>query len=87
MASSEKDEVLMQSDTQSQSLGWNMDSRFDAFVSRTQSASISIPMNSVDSYESETNLVGYTGRPRSERKAPLIQVSIYYIYLDYRPFL
>jgi len=37
----------------------NVDSRFWPFRSRTQSASISIPVNSMESYGYETNLVGY----------------------------
>ncbi|KAJ4838571.1 hypothetical protein Tsubulata_040250 [Turnera subulata] len=75
MAGYEKDEVPMLSDTHPQLLDEHVDSRFQAFASRNRSASISIPMNSLESYETETNLVGYTGPLRSERKAPLVQMS------------
>lgn len=75
MAGYDKDEVPMLSDTHPQLLDENVDSRFREFVSRTRSASISIPMNSLESYEPQTNLVGYTGPLRSERRAPMIQMS------------
>ncbi|KAG2667835.1 hypothetical protein I3760_15G133000 [Carya illinoinensis] len=73
MASFEKDDVPMLSDTNGHSLNDNADSQFRGY--RTRSASISIPMNSVESYESETNLVGHTGPLRSERRTPFIQMS------------
>ncbi|KAF5469278.1 hypothetical protein F2P56_013362 [Juglans regia] len=73
MASFEKDDVPMLSDTNGHSLDDNADSQLRRY--RTRSASISIPMNSVESYESETNLVGHTGPLRSERRTPFIQMS------------
>ncbi|XP_048226748.1 probable cyclic nucleotide-gated ion channel 20, chloroplastic isoform X3 [Ricinus communis] len=75
MASYDKDEVPMLSDVHPQLLDENPDSRFQAFVSRTQSASISIPMNTMESYGNEANLVGYTGPLRSERRAQMNQMS------------
>ncbi|KDP45796.1 hypothetical protein JCGZ_17403 [Jatropha curcas] len=75
MASYDKDEVPMLSDVQPRLFDENVDSRFQAFISRTRSASISIPMDSMDSYENEVNLVGYTGPLRSERRVPMIQMS------------
>ncbi|GLU18420.1 hypothetical protein SLE2022_347240 [Rubroshorea leprosula] len=68
MAGYDKDEVPVLSDD-------NPDSRFQTFLSRTRSASISIPMNSIESYESTANLVGHTGPLRNERRIPLIQMS------------
>jgi cyclic nucleotide gated channel len=75
MADHEKDDVAMLSDTHPKLVDEEVDSRFSPFLSRTQSASISIPVNSMESYDFETNLVGYTGPLRSERKAPLVQMS------------
>ncbi|XP_007010887.2 PREDICTED: probable cyclic nucleotide-gated ion channel 20, chloroplastic isoform X3 [Theobroma cacao] len=74
MACYDKDEVPMLSDIHPQPSENNQDSQFQALFSRTQSASISIPMNSIESYES-TNLVGHTGPLRNERKIPFIQMS------------
>ncbi|XP_021683421.2 probable cyclic nucleotide-gated ion channel 20, chloroplastic isoform X2 [Hevea brasiliensis] len=75
MASNDKDKVPMLSDVHPQLLDENVDSRYQAFTSRNRSVSISIPTNSMESYENEANLVGYTGPLRSERRAPLIQMS------------
>ncbi|XVE57208.1 hypothetical protein DITRI_Ditri04bG0073000 [Diplodiscus trichospermus] len=74
MACYDKDEIPMLSDTHPQSSVNDRDSRFQKFFSRTQSASISIPMNSIESYEN-TNLVGHTGPLRNERKIPFIPMS------------
>ncbi|KAK9996715.1 hypothetical protein SO802_021401 [Lithocarpus litseifolius] len=74
MAGSENDDIPMLLDTHTQFLDEHPDSRFQRFVS-TRSASISIPTNSMDSYDSETNLVGYTGPLRSERRTPFTQMS------------
>ncbi|XP_027359099.1 probable cyclic nucleotide-gated ion channel 20, chloroplastic [Abrus precatorius] len=52
-----------------------VDSRFRKVVSRTKSASISIPMVSMEPYERETSLVGHTGPLCSVRKSPLMQMS------------
>ncbi|KAM3702991.1 hypothetical protein ACJW31_04G063900 [Castanea mollissima] len=75
MAGFEKDDKPMLSDTHAQSFDEHPDSRFQRSASTTRSASISIPMNSLDSYDSETNLVGYTGPLRSERRTPFTQMS------------
>ncbi|XWS60796.1 hypothetical protein CRYUN_Cryun07bG0068100 [Craigia yunnanensis] len=74
MACYDKDEVRMLSDTHPNSSENDQDSQFQTFISRTRSASISIPMNSIESYEN-TNLVGHTGPLRNERKTPFIQMS------------
>ncbi|KAJ6868354.1 hypothetical protein NC651_033428 [Populus alba x Populus x berolinensis] len=75
MANHDKDDIPMLSDTHPKSVDGNVDSRFRPFLSRTQSASTSIPLDSMESYGSETNLVGFTGPLRSARKAPLVQMS------------
>ncbi|XP_050255636.1 probable cyclic nucleotide-gated ion channel 20, chloroplastic isoform X3 [Quercus robur] len=75
MAVFEKDDIPMLSDTHAQFFDEHPDSRFQRFASTSRSASISIPMNSLDSYDSETNLVGYTGPLRSERRTPFTQMS------------
>ncbi|XP_059645563.1 probable cyclic nucleotide-gated ion channel 20, chloroplastic isoform X4 [Cornus florida] len=74
MAASEKDVTPMLSGTYLQ-VDECEDSQLRKFVSTTRSASISIPMDSVESYGHENNLVGHTGPLRSERKIPLIQMS------------
>ncbi|XVF50377.1 hypothetical protein PTKIN_Ptkin04bG0094700 [Pterospermum kingtungense] len=74
MAYYDKDEVPMLSNTDPQSSENNEDSRFQTFFTRTHSASISIPMNPMESY-GNTNLVGHTGPLRNERKTPFIQMS------------
>ncbi|XP_012488365.1 probable cyclic nucleotide-gated ion channel 20, chloroplastic isoform X3 [Gossypium raimondii] len=74
MASYDKDEVPMLSDTYPQSSENNRDSQSQTFISRTRSASISIPLNSMESYQN-THLVGHTGPLRNERKTPFIQMS------------
>ncbi|KAJ0104511.1 hypothetical protein Patl1_19486 [Pistacia atlantica] len=53
----------------------NVDSRLNVFASRTRSASLSIPMDSTESYEPQPNLVGHTGPLRNERRTPFIQMS------------
>ncbi|KAJ6881649.1 cyclic nucleotide-gated ion channel 20 [Populus alba x Populus x berolinensis] len=75
MADHEKDDVSMLSDTHPKLVDEEVDSRFSPFLSRNQSASISIPVNSMESYGFETNLGGYTGPLHSERKAPMVQMS------------
>ncbi|KAL2999302.1 hypothetical protein AAZX31_09G152100 [Glycine max] len=75
MAHFEKDEVPMLSETHAQLSDEVVDSNFRRLVSRTQSASISIPMASLESYEKETSLVGHTGPLRSVRKTPFVQMS------------
>ncbi|KAG5229729.1 cyclic nucleotide-gated ion channel family protein [Salix suchowensis] len=71
----DKDNIPMLSDTHPKSVDEIADSRFRPFLSRTQSASTSIRLDSMESYGSETNLVGFTGPLRSARKAPLVQMS------------
>ncbi|CAK9183574.1 unnamed protein product [Ilex paraguariensis] len=74
MATFEKDEVPMLSATYSQ-VDEDEDSQLRRFASRMRSASLTIPMNSMESYENENNLVGHTGPLRNERKTPFIQMS------------
>lgn len=50
-------------------------SNIQKVVSRTRSASISIPMVSMEQYERENSLVGYTGPLQSVRKSPLMHMS------------
>ncbi|XP_031263919.1 probable cyclic nucleotide-gated ion channel 20, chloroplastic [Pistacia vera] len=73
MAGYEKDDLPMLSD--SRLSNENVDSRLNVFASRTRSASLSIPMNSTESYEPQPNLVGHTGPLRNERRTPFIQMS------------
>ena len=75
MADHEKDDVSLLSDTHPKLVDEEVDSRFSPFLSRNQSASISIPVNSMESYGFENNLGGYTGPLHRERKAPLVQMS------------
>ncbi|KAK4362672.1 hypothetical protein RND71_017913 [Anisodus tanguticus] len=42
---------------------------------RTRSASLSMPMSSMDSFENDSSFVGYTGPLRSERRTSLVQMS------------
>ncbi|XP_028785789.1 probable cyclic nucleotide-gated ion channel 20, chloroplastic [Neltuma alba] len=74
MADLEKDEVPMLSETEQPSVEFG-DSKLRRLVSRTRSASISIPMSSMEPYERATSLVGHTGPLRSERKTPFVQMS------------
>ncbi|KAJ0049623.1 hypothetical protein Pint_16797 [Pistacia integerrima] len=73
MAGYEKDDLPMLSD--SRLSNENADSRLNVFASRTRSASLSIPMDSTESYEPQPNLVGHTGPLRNERRTPFIQMS------------
>ncbi|XP_006478110.2 probable cyclic nucleotide-gated ion channel 20, chloroplastic isoform X3 [Citrus sinensis] len=75
MAGDEKDEMPMLSDSQSKSSDRNFDFRLQTFASRTRSASMSITMNSTDSFEPEANLVGLTGPLRNERRTQFLQMS------------
>uniref|UniRef100_A0A6N2KA75 Cyclic nucleotide-binding domain-containing protein n=1 Tax=Salix viminalis TaxID=40686 RepID=A0A6N2KA75_SALVM len=74
MADHEKDDAPMLSDTHPKLMDEEVDSRFSPFPSRTPSESISITVNSMESY-GFANRVGYTGPLRRERKAPLVQMS------------
>ncbi|KAJ6764907.1 CYCLIC NUCLEOTIDE-GATED ION CHANNEL 20 CHLOROPLASTIC-RELATED [Salix koriyanagi] len=74
MADHEKDDAPMLSDTHPKLMDEEVDSRFSPIPSRTPSESISITVNSMDSY-GFANRVGYTGPLRRERKAPLVQMS------------
>ncbi|XP_045817192.1 probable cyclic nucleotide-gated ion channel 20, chloroplastic [Trifolium pratense] len=71
----DKDEIPMLSDTRTQRSDEPQDSTFRRNISRTRSASISIPMASLDPYERQPNLVGHTGPLRTARKTPLGQMS------------
>ncbi|XP_061356046.1 probable cyclic nucleotide-gated ion channel 20, chloroplastic, partial [Gastrolobium bilobum] len=84
MAGFEKDEVPMLSDTNPKLSIEPVDSKFQRLVPRTRSASISIPMFSTESYETDTNLVGHTGPLRSKRKTPFNQMSGP-LYVTHRP--
>ncbi|KAJ6340458.1 hypothetical protein OIU77_008255 [Salix suchowensis] len=75
MAVHDKDNIPMLSDTHPNPEDEIVDSRFRPFHSRTQSASTSIHLDSMESYGYGTNLVGFTGPLRSARKAPLVQMS------------
>ncbi|XP_034917297.1 probable cyclic nucleotide-gated ion channel 20, chloroplastic [Populus alba] len=75
MAKHDKDNIPTLSDTHPESVDENVDSQFRPFLYRTQSASTFIPLDSMESYGSETNIVGFTGPLRSARKAPLVQMS------------
>lgn len=74
MADLEKDEVPMLLETDQASLE-SGESKLRRLVSRTRSASMSIPMSSMESYDRESTFVGHTGPLRSERKTPFVQMS------------
>lgn len=75
MADHERDEVPMLLEMQHQLSDDSNSSRRQAFVSRTRSASMSIPTSSMESHENIPNLVGYTGPLRSEKRMPFSQMS------------
>ncbi|KAF8014592.1 hypothetical protein BT93_H0419 [Corymbia citriodora subsp. variegata] len=75
MAYNERDEVSMLLEMQHQLSDDSYSSRRQAYMSRTRSASISIPMSSMESHENIPNLVGYTGPLRNERRMPFPQMS------------
>ncbi|XP_020551310.1 probable cyclic nucleotide-gated ion channel 20, chloroplastic isoform X2 [Sesamum indicum] len=68
MDASERDEIPMLSATYFQADDPN-DSTSRSFSTRTRSASMSIPMTSLDSSGTEHNLVGFTGPLRNERRS------------------
>lgn len=84
MVDSDKDEMPMLSDTLSQPSHENFASHLKAFTSRTRSASFSIPMHSMESYENRTNLVGHTGPLRNEQRSPSVQMSGP-LYIGHKP--
>ncbi|KAB1200234.1 putative cyclic nucleotide-gated ion channel 20, chloroplastic [Morella rubra] len=75
MASFEKDNVPMLSGMNGQSSEEHADPQFQRSAYMTRSASLFIPMNSTESFDRGTNLVGHTGPLRRERKTHLIQMS------------
>ncbi|ONI09486.1 hypothetical protein PRUPE_5G240800 [Prunus persica] len=76
MAGYERDEVPMLSDTHPQLSDENVHLQFETFMSRTRSASVSIPMDSMDSsFEREASLVSHTGPLRSRTKTPFLPMS------------
>ncbi|KAH1043394.1 hypothetical protein GYH30_025296 [Glycine max] len=75
MANFEKDEVPIFSDIHPKLSNELVDSKFPRRVPRTRSVSISIPATLTEPYERDTNLVGYTGPLRSQRKTPFDQMS------------
>lgn len=74
MDASERDEIPMLPAAYLQSDGRD-DSGRGGSSTRTRSASMSIPTNSMDSSEYEHNLVGFTGPLRNARRAPNPQMS------------
>ncbi|WOG96814.1 hypothetical protein DCAR_0416151 [Daucus carota subsp. sativus] len=74
MDASEKDEVPMLSSTYMQ-MDENEKHQFTRSTTRMRSASISIPMPSLDSSDKANTFIGHTGPLRSERKIPYIQMS------------
>ncbi|XP_061355812.1 probable cyclic nucleotide-gated ion channel 20, chloroplastic [Gastrolobium bilobum] len=76
MAHFEKDEVPMLSETHARHQSDEaVDYNFRRLVYRTRSATISIPMVSMDPNEREASLVGHTGPLCSVRKIPFKQMS------------
>ncbi|KAL2533076.1 putative cyclic nucleotide-gated ion channel 20 [Abeliophyllum distichum] len=73
MDTSEKDEVPMLSATYLQSDESN--SQIRGFPSRLRSASMSIPMNSMDFSDQESTFVGFTGPLKNERRTSIGQMS------------
>ncbi|KAF9624711.1 hypothetical protein IFM89_013249 [Coptis chinensis] len=73
MAPSENEGIPMLSSIRSQLSDEHMDNEPQRFSSRTRSASMSIPMYAMDSYESRNRFVSHTGPLRSESRAPLKQ--------------
>ncbi|CAN4087843.1 unnamed protein product [Withania somnifera] len=74
MGTSEKDEVPMLSPSYPQS-DENDAFQNRRFTYRTRSASLSMPMSSMDSFDNDSSLAGYTGPLRSERRSPLVHMS------------
>jgi len=72
MANFEKDGEHRPSETHAQQ---NEHFRFGKVVSRTRSASISVPVVSMEPYDRETSLVGHSGPLPSVRKPSLMHMS------------
>ncbi|RYR56901.1 hypothetical protein Ahy_A05g022641 isoform A [Arachis hypogaea] len=75
MASFEKDEEPMLLETRGLRSDEHVDSNFRRLVTRTRSASMSIPMVSMESSDREATFVGHTGPLRTVRKIPFPQMS------------
>lgn len=75
MSDLEKDETPMLSEAHSQYLDEPRVSYSRRLNSRNRSASISIPTNSMNSYQTESSLVSHTGPLRNEKKTPFIPMS------------
>ncbi|XP_019431384.1 PREDICTED: probable cyclic nucleotide-gated ion channel 20, chloroplastic [Lupinus angustifolius] len=75
MANFVNDEEPMLREAHGQSSDEPAHSKFQRLVTRTQSASISNTMISMEQYERETSRVGHTGPLRSERKTPVMHMS------------
>ncbi|KAL1318213.1 hypothetical protein HN51_070492 [Arachis hypogaea] len=75
MASFEKDEEPMLLETRGPRSDEHVDSNFRRLVTRTRSASMSIPMVSMESSDREATFVGHTGPLRTVRKTPFPQMS------------
>ncbi|XP_060204259.1 probable cyclic nucleotide-gated ion channel 20, chloroplastic isoform X5 [Lycium barbarum] len=74
MGTFEKDDLPMLSPSYPQS-DENDGFQNRRFVYRTRSASLSMPMGSINSFENDSSFVGYTGPLRSERQTSLVQMS------------
>lgn len=72
MASFEKDDTPMLSDTGPPLLDEQLGSYFPSYASLARSSSLSIPTSS-GIYVSDAKLVGYTGPLRIERKSPFLE--------------
>ncbi|KAF5187296.1 Cyclic nucleotide-gated ion channel [Thalictrum thalictroides] len=75
MAGAEKEEIPMLSHTQSQQSDEFLDVQPQRLSSRNRSASMSIPMHSMDSYDRESYFVSHTGPLQSERRTSFKQLS------------
>ena len=75
MSDLEKDETPMLSEAHSQYLDEPRVSYSHKLNSRNRSASISIPMNSMESYQTESSLVSHTGPLMNEKKTPFVPMS------------
>lgn len=75
MASFENDGMSVRSEEHAQLSNQLLDSNFQRQVPRTESASISIPLISMESQEKEASLKGHAGALISERKTPFVQIS------------
>jgi cyclic nucleotide gated channel len=71
----EKDEIQILSETRLQQSEDLVDSNFQRNISRTQSASISIPVASLDPHETQPNLAGHIAPLHTVRKTSFVLMS------------